>query len=585
MSFDGITTKALVNEMQRLVGARINRVNQPENLDLVLTIHKDTTERLLISAGNNAPRFHLIEEAPKNPSSPPNFCMLLRKHIQGGIIKSISQHTLDRVVRFDISSYDEMGYPCIKTLVIEIMGRHSNIILLDDDTVLDSIKRVTLDMSRIRQILPGTKYMTIDDGKINLLTTDALPSETFDFEKSTLAYKSFYLNYTGLSPLISKEIMYRAGLDVDTRLNILKADDLRLLDSSFITFRNKIRENEFKPYLINSFTSEKPIGFYPLEILHLGGSIESYNTMSEVLDIYYSYTDTSDRLEQITSNLLKSVNNRIKRLRNKYIEQKNELDTAKQREILKVYADLISANIHNIQRGSNSIELNNFYSETMETINIPLDIKLSPVQNAQYYYKKYSKLKKTEEVLTGEIPKLINEISYLEQVKLTLSSASEIEEIDEIREELVQGGYIKTKKSKKKQKNKKSKPLSFTTSDGFEVLVGKNNSQNDELTLKTAQKSDIFLHAQKVPGAHVILRTNNKELPETSLYEAAYLAAKYSSLKEENQVMIDYTQKKNVYKAKGAKPGMVYYNNFESVLIDLSDKTILDRIKESKSTI
>lgn len=585
MSFDGITTRALVSELQRLVGARINRINQPESLDLVFVVHKDKTERLLLSAGNNAPRFHLISDAPKNPLTPPNFCMILRKHIQGGIIKSITQHTLDRVVRIEISSYDDMGYPCIKTIIIEIMGRHSNIILLDGETVIDSIKRVTLDMSRVRQILPGMKYVMIEDDKNNLLESDVLPSEIFDFSKSAQAFKSFYMNYTGLSPLISREIMYKTGLEVDIRLNILSDEDISSLDKAFIEVREMIRNNTYSPTLILSLESEKPVGFYPFEIIHLGDSNIKKDTMSELLDVYYSYTDTSDRLIQMSSNILKSINNRLKRLQNKYVEQKNELDIAKQREKLKVYADLISANIHNIDRGVESVDLNNFYSESMETINIPLDVKLNPVQNAQNYYKKYSKLKKTEEVLSRELPKLTNEIEYLRQVQLTLDSVSEIEELDEIREELMQGGYIKARKSKTKKKTKQSsKPLSFLTSDGLEVLVGKNNRQNDELTLRTAQRSDIFLHAQKVPGAHVILRTQNKDVSDKSIYQAAYLAAKYSSLKNESHVMIDYTEKKNVNKPKGAKPGMVYYNNFESILIDLTDKSISDNIKENKST-
>ncbi|WP_425540233.1 Rqc2 family fibronectin-binding protein [Microaceticoccus formicicus] len=581
MSFDGITTRSIISELSKMVGARINRVNQPESLDIILILHKGVTKNLLLTANSNVPRFHIINDTPKNPMTPPNFCMVLRKHIQGGIVKSISQYKLDRVVKLEISTYDEMGYPCVKSLVIEIMGRHSNIILLDDNNkIIDSIKRVTMDMSRIRQILPGATYNIIEDDKKDLLKEDVLPSQLFDFTKSNAAYKSFYMNYTGLSPLISKEIIYRSGLDVDIKLNNLEKLDIENIDNEFIKIRNLIRDKDFKPYLLLSLTGDKAVGFYPIEINHLGGQLTTNETMSQVLEEYYGTKDNSDRLNQMISNILKVVNNRIKRSQNKLIQQISELEESQNRDIYKVYADLISANIHLINRGVESVKLQNFYTEDLETLDIPLDIKLSPQQNAQHYYKKYSKLKKTEEVLSDEIPKLKEEINYLNQVKLTLSSITEVDEIQEIREELSKGGYLKLSKAKSKNKSSApSKPLKFITSDGLNVYVGKNNRQNDELTLKFASKSDLFFHAQKVPGAHVILKTDSKEISDKSIYEAAYLAAKYSSLKDENQVMIDYTEKKNVYKAKGAKPGMVYYNDFKSILVDLSDQSILRGIE------
>lgn len=582
MSFDGITTRSIISELSKMVGARINRVNQPESLDIILILHKGVTKNLLLTANSNVPRFHIIKDTPKNPMTPPNFCMVLRKHIQGGIIKSITQYKLDRVVKLEISTYDEMGYPCIKSLVIEIMGRHSNIILLDDNNkIIDSIKRVTMDMSRIRQILPGAVYNIIEDDKKDLLKEDALPSELFDFTKSTAAYKSFYMNYTGLSPLISKEIIYRSGLDVDIKLNNLEKFDIENIDNEFIKIRKLVRDKEFKSNLLLSLNGDKAVGFYPIDINHLGGQISTSETMSQVLEEYYGTRDNSDRLNQMVSNILKVVNNRIKRSQNKLIQQISELEESKNRDIYKVYADLISANIHLINRGVESVKLQNFYTESLETLDIPLDIKLSPQQNAQHYYKKYSKLKKTEEVLSDEIPKLKEEINYLNQVKLTLSSITEVDEIQEIREELSKGGYLKLSKSKSKAKSSApSKPLKFITSDGLIVYVGKNNRQNDELTLKLASKSDLFFHAQKVPGAHVILKTDSKEISDKSIYEAAYLAAKYSSLKDENQVMIDYTEKKNVYKAKGAKPGMVYYNDFKSILVDLNNQSIFSGIEK-----
>ncbi|MDO5717944.1 MAG: NFACT RNA binding domain-containing protein, partial [Tissierellia bacterium] len=500
---------------------------------------------------------------------------------QGGVIESVEQFKLDRVISINIRSMDDMGYPCKKRLIIEIMGKHSNIILVDeDDIVIDSIKKVTLDMSRVRQILPGAKYKYIQDEKINLLTENNLPSDLFDFSKSSNVYKAFYMNYTGMSPMIGKEIVYQSNFDIDKKLNTLNSDEIAKLDEVFIKYRDKIRESKFTPVILYDLNKIKMIGFYCMEIEHLGNNFTIYNSISNVLSLYYENHGVDDRLNQMNHNLLKSLNNRIKRYNNKYIALLNDLEEAKDREKYRVYADVLSANIHKIGRGNKTVELENFYSEDMEKIDIPLDIRISPAENAQNYYKRYSKLKKTEFVLNKEIPKLKSEIKYLDQVRHTLSSITELDELDEIKMELMNYGYIKKDKNKNKKKRvKSSKPLKNISSKGNIIYVGKNNKQNDELTLKTANKEDLFFHAQAVPGAHVILKNDSGELDESSIYEAAYLAAKYSSLKDENMVTIDYTSKKNVYKAKGAKPGMVYYNNFKSIVIDLKKPDLQIELK------
>ena len=590
MSFDGIVTKAVVNELKEsLVGGRIDKIYQQEKDEILINIHNSKINyKLILSASSNNPRIYLTKYSKKNPSYPPMFCMLLRKHLIGGIILNIEQFSLDRVIFIDISAIDELGQPTEKRLIIEIMGKHSNIILIDKSSlkIIDSIKRVNEDMSRIRQILPGMvyEYPPIKD-KVNPLTvTEEDFLKAIDTSNKNLSsYKFFYFNYLGLSPLISKEICFNSNLDIDRTLGSLYKEDKISLCNSFLKFMIKITNNEFAPVSIISPNDMEVLAFHSLDLNQFGKDNKLYfDSISELLDNYYHRKDIVDRIGQRSQSIRKSIQVKLDRALNKLGKQKEELFDSQDREKYKIYADLISANIHKIPRRAEIIELENFYDENMNKINIPLDIKLSPVANAQKYYKKYTKLKNAHLLLEEQIPETENEINYLENVLLSIENSSEIEELDEIKEELIKGDYIKgTIKNKKKKEETISKPLHYISKDGFNIYVGKNNRQNEYLTLRLSRKEDVWLHVQNMPGSHVIIEKGNKTIPSTTLEDAAILAAYYSKGKNSNHVPVDYTERKYVKKPKNAKTGMVIYENFKTIFVNPLKELVDNIIKAS----
>lgn len=573
MSYDGISTRAIAHELKEFIGARINRVNQPGRYDLVLNIYKGKEKNLFLSAGSSPARTHFINKTPANPQSPPNFCMLLRKHIQGGIITDIRQLGLDRVLIFEIESFDELFGLTKKELIIEMMGRHSNIILVDKESqkINDSIKRVSIDISRVRQILPSMAFETIPDDKIDLLVDHSLPSEVFPRDENGQAYKNFYRLYTGLSPLVSREIFYRAGVDTTTASSQMTEENFQAVDREFESLREDIREDNYQPNLNKNPATGEYTSFYPMILEHLMGERELYTSYSEALEKYFTSQISFDRLNQMKTSIRDTVSRQLSRDTNKYNAQVQDLERAKDRDKYIVWADVLSANFHQVQPGAEEITLYNFYDEEGGNVTIPLDVRKTPPQNAQAFYKRYSRLKNTDQILTRSIPRLEDEIAYLQQVLLNLDQVEEVDELVEIEEELEKAGYLKKKKRKRRPKDEsQSKPHRYQTSDGEDVYVGKNNRQNDQLTLRFANPDDYWFHVQTSPGSHVILRDSGS-VTEKSIEEAAYLAALHSSLAKEKMVTIDYTHKKNVYKAKGAKPGMVYYNEFDSIIVDMED--------------
>lgn len=587
MPLDGISLRCLREEFNMLVGAKINRVNQPKKLDLVLNLYKKDNYKLFLTANAANARINLIDKSPENPMTPPNFCMVLRKHIQGGVIKSFEQFKLDRVLKMDIETYDEMGYKVRKSLIIEIMGRHSNIILIDENnTIIDSLIKVNSSMSRVREVLPGKKYFPLEDQKINLLLEDKLPSQAFDLSSNGQAYKDFYKTYIGMSPALAREIFFITGLDPCQSLSSLELDDLKSLDQSFIKIREQIRSNDFKANIFTSKDGKSMIDFYPLELTHLQANPVEYKSLNDALDSYFNLIIKTDKLKDKSENLKKVVKNNISYISQRLDDMVRGMEKAKDREKYKVYADVLSANLHLLKGGEESLTAQNFYSENLKPITIPLDKTKSGPQNAQRYYKLYSKLKTRESKYAEEIPKMEDELFYLKQIISAIDNSEELQDLKEIEEELQKQAYIKQKQNKKQKHANKDKlgqahPLKFEATNGDLIYVGKNNKQNDYITLKLANKDDYFFHIQQVPGSHVILKLN-KELSKETILEAAYLAGHYSSLRNEKIVTVDYTQKKNVYKAKGAKPGMVYYNDFSSISIDLTDENlgkILDKRK------
>lgn len=587
MSFDGIVTRAVVEELKdTLVGGRINKIYQHEKDEILLNIHsKKTNYKLIISASSNNSRIYLTEHSKENPASPPLFCMVLRKHLSSGTILNIEQAALDRVIFMDISSIDELGQPMEKRIVIEIMGRYSNIILTDKDSyvIIDSIKKVNEAMSRVRQILPGLVYEKppIQNKSNPLESSKEEFIKYLNSSKQNLkTYKFFYLNYIGLSPLISREICFYSNIDIDRSIGSLYENEKDLLYNSFSRFMKKVKTNDFNPILIMD-QNEEAMAFHALELNQFGLDNKIHlNSISEVLDKYYYRKDVTDRLNQKSSAIKKSIGVKLDRTKNKLAKQKEELLESKDREKYKIYADLISANLHIIPRGQTNIELENFYDEDMSLLKIPLNNKYSPIENAQRYYKRYSKLKNAENLLVRRIPRTKNEIEYLENVLVSIENSTEIEELDEIKEELIQEGYIRgSKKDRNKKKQRISKPHHFISKDGFNIYVGKNNRQNDYLTLKSSHRSDTWLHVQKMPGSHVIVDNKGKDLPDSTLEEAAVLAAFYSKARNSNNVSVDYTERKNVRKARGAKAGMVIYNNFKTVNIN-PDIKLVRKIKK-----
>ena len=577
MSFDGIVTHAVVKELDDTIkGGRVDKIYQPEKDEILLFIHKTGINyKVVISASSNNPRIYLTDYNKKNPISPPMFCMLLRKHLNGGIILNIEQYELDRVIFIDFSSIDELGQPKVKRLIIEIMGKHSNIILIDKDSlkVIDSIKRVTSEMSRIRQILPGSIYEHPPLGdKLNPLNVNFNEfSNKIEIENKNIhIYKFLYYNFLGLSPLISKEICFDTSLDMDRTLLSLSQEDILELYNSFSDTMIKVKHNHYLPLYIKDKNSIK--AFHSLDLNQFGKNNKQYkDSISSVLDLYYHSTDVIDRINQKSQSIRKSIQVKLERAESKLGKQNQELLESKDRDKYKIYADLLSANLYKIPKGIGEIELENFYDENLEKILIPLDIKSSPSDNAQKYYKKYSKLKHANNLLLEQIPETKDEISYLENVLSSIENSTEISELEEIKEELMKEGYIKdTSKNKKKNKENISVPQHYLSRDGFHIYVGKNNRQNDYLTLKLAHKDDIWLHVQNMPGSHVVIKVAGSEIPPSTLEEAALLASYFSRGKNSNHVPVDYTLKKFVKKPNNAKPGMVIYDNFKTLIVNPS---------------
>lgn len=583
MAFDGIVTNSLVKELKnKIVNGRINKVYQPESDEIFLHIRNNRENfSLLISASANNPRFHLTKTSKKNPMKAPMFCMILRKYLEGATILNVEQVSMDRIIFIDVSSRDELGIDSEKRLVLEIMGRHSNLILIDKESgkIIDSITRVTEDMSRVRQVLPGLTYnFPPEQDKKNPLTTCL--DEFFyllEIEKATTpVFKFFYFNYLGLSPLISREFCFNANVDKNTKIKDLTDDMKHDLFNSFKLEMDNINNNIFKPCLIYDDNQIRMKAFHALNLRQFGENAYKiyFNSISELLDEYFSKKDHYDRILQKNQSLKRIVQVHLDRAINKLNKQEKEFDKSKDREIYKVYADLISANLYHIESGSKEITVQNFYDENLANIEIPLDEKYSAPINAQRYYKRYSRLKNAYNRLKLQIPETKSEIFYLENILVSIDNSTEFGELEEIEDGLVKDGYIKKSKKKSKAKTIESNPHHYKTSDGIDILVGKNNRQNDRLTFKNSSRDDTWLHVQKMPGSHVIIKNNGQKLSKETLEIAGHLAAYYSSARAGSNVPIDWTERKHVKKPKGAKPGLVIYDNFETIFVTPDIKVI-----------
>lgn len=577
MSFDGIFTKAVVDEIYPLLlNGKINKINQPDKNEINLQIYNKENYKLLLSCANNLSRIHLSEKSKKNPITAYNFCMLLRKHLVGGTIKNIYQHKMDRVVCFEIENLNELKELSKKLLIIEIMGKHSNIILVDKESnkIIDAIKHIDSRQSSIREVFPNKDYFFVKDEKENILDKNyKLPSEILKNSEPISMKKFFYTNYLGFSPIISYELLHNSNVDMDINSSNLNNENIQKIDENFFKLVEKIKNKNYYPIFIKDEMNNNK-DFYCFD-LNLYEKKESVDSLSKLVESFYHNNSLRDRINQKASGFKKILNTKLNRLTNKYLAMNDELLNNQSKEDLKIFADLLSINIYKIEKGMKKISVENIY-DNMKEIEISLDERKSPRENIEAYYKKYKKLKTADEIIKAELPKIEEEIKYIKQILETIEIITELNELSEIEEELISLGYIR-KSKKNKQKLEKSKPYIFETDSGALIYVGKNNLQNENLTLKFANKNDIFFHAQDVPGSHVILRGTN--LTEDDYKIAGFLAGYYSYFKNEGYANVDYTEKKHIRKAKGTGLGMVYYDNYKTLFIDFKDK-LYDKYKK-----
>lgn len=579
MAFDGITVAALVQELRdNLTGGRIAKIAQPEPDELLLTIKTPAGQRkLYISASASLPLIYLTDENKLSPMTAPNFCMLLRKHIGNGRITSISQPKLERIISLHIEHLNELGDLCEKKLIIEIMGKHSNIIFCDDkDMILDSIKHVSAQMSSVREVLPGRTYFIPDTmEKSDPLSVDVSSFMEILRLKPVPLGKAIYTSFTGISPVIAEDICFLAGLDSQLPASELDEDTFLHLFRQFSYYMDDIRNCHFHPCIYYDGTSPKDFGAVTLS--HFSNyTKQEFTSISEVLNTYYATKNTLTRIRQKSADLRHVVQTALERNRKKYDLQKKQLRDTENREKYKVYGELIHTYGYNLAPNSRELTALNYY--TNEEITIPLDPTLTPAENAQKYFNKYNKQKRTFEALTELIQETADDIHYLESISNSLDIALTEADLIQIKEELMQTGYVRRKYTKKKEKIT-SRPMHYISSDGYHMYVGKNNLQNEELTFSFANGNDWWFHAKGAPGSHVIVKTGGDELPDRTFEEAGRLAAYYSKNRGSDKVEIDYVEKKHVKKPNGSKPGfVVYYTNYSLVIdSDISNlKTVQD---------
>ena len=563
MAFDGVVIANIVYDMNRLLtGGRIYKIYQPEADELLLVVKNNKeTYRLLISAGASLPLIYFTTKTKANPMTAPNFCMLLRKHVANGRITAITQPGMERIIVFEIEHLDDLGDLRHKKLIIELMGKHSNIIFCDEnDMILDSIKHISAQVSSVREVLPGrTYFIPAQQDKMNPLEETAEHFTEHALSKPCGVAKAIYTSYTGISPLAANEFCYRADVDGDAPCASLNEAQKEKLAEVFLAAMIDIREGRFYPNII--MHQDEPVEYAAIPLTsYASDTVVSYDSISEVLENYYAQRSLYTRMRQKSADLRHVITTLLERNRKKYDLQKKQLKDTEKREKYKVYGELIHTYGYQLEEGCKGFDALNYY--TNETIHIPLDATISPLDNAKKYFDRYAKLKRTYEALTDLIEDTQLEIDHLDSIATALDIAETEADLQQIKEEMMESGYIKHKYSKKKTQGK-SKPYHYRSTDGFDIYVGKNNFQNDELTFKFAEGNDWWFHAKGMPGSHVLVKTKTGEMPDRTFEEAGRLAAFYSKGRGNEKVEIDYLQKKNVKKPNKAKPGfVVYYTNY-----------------------
>lgn len=571
MALDGLFLRHIKNEIEtNALGARVSQIYQPNRDELILSLRTyNGNKKLLISSRANSPRINFCETTPENPPQPPMFCMLLRKRIGGGKLIAVRQLECDRVIFLDFECINELGDTTIVTIACEIMGMYSNIIIINSDSVIiDSLKRVDLTMSSQRLVLPNIKYeLPNSQDKLNILTTTAkeIADKIKSLDSEMPLNKAILSVIQGVSPIVCRELEHKVMEGATNKLEGILFDKLILEIENL----KEIAENcKGEPYALYH-EDGKPMDFSFIDISQFGSFVKAQKkqSFSLLLDDYYETRDSRERMRVKSQSLLKLLSNLSERIARKISKQQIELKQCSNREHLRICGDLLQANLYRIEKGATFVDVENFYDENYANLRIKLNPAISPPANAQKYYKDYQKAKNAEIVLTEQIAKSKAELEYIDSVLDIVNRAESEKDLSQIREELTQQGYIRHQRGKQKQPAKTA-PLEFTSSDGFKILVGRNNLQNDRLTLKTASKNDMWLHTKDIHGSHTVIIGDGKEITDTAILEAAQLAAYHSKAQNSSKVPVDYTLVRYVSKPSGAKPGMVIYVNNKTVYVD-----------------
>lgn len=571
MAFDGIVISNLVWELrERLTDGRINKIYQPENDAIVLTIKNNRNNyRLLLSASPSLPLAYLTEDTGTNPMVAPNFCMLLRKHISGGRIVSVVQPEMERILKFEIEHLNELGDLCTKFLIVELMGKHSNIIFCQPDgTIIDSIKHISLNVSSVREVLPGRSYFIPNTMlKMNPLTIDTNEFIEKVLSKPLPAGKALYTSLTGISPVIAEEICFRASIDSGMSASGLSDAEKLHLFGVFSRLMEDVENHCFTPIII--YRGKEPVEFSALTLTcYSDCESHTFDSISTVLRTYYAEKNATSRIRQKSHDLRHVVSTALDRTRKKYDLQLKQLKDTEKREKYKIYGEMINTYGYGLEEGAKNMTCLNYY--TNKEMTVPLDPQLTPQENAKKYFERYGKLKRTFEALSTLTEETHDEMEHLDSISTALDLAQTEGDLVQIKEELIQAGYVKRHTGGRNMKKQKltSQPLHYISSDGYDMYVGKNNLQNEELTFKFANGGDWWFHAKGIPGSHVVVKSGGDKLPDRTFEEAARLAAYYSKNRTSEKVEIDYIQRKHVKKPNSGKPGFVIYHTNYSMMIE-----------------
>ncbi len=583
MSLDGTTIAAIVDEFQeKLLRARVDKIYQPKDNLLTFRVRQPGKNiKFLLSANPRNPRVYITKQNFENPKQAPNFCMILRKYLQHGRIKKVIQPDFERMLEIIVQVKTDSGDLVDYTLIIELMGRHSNIILTaPDGEILGAIKHVTKKMSRHREIIPGKKYNTPPKQDKN----NPLEASWTEFKElltnqiNQAVYRAIMNSYRGIGPLMAIEIAFRANLEKSKELKKIK--EIKALWPAFENLFNKISNKEFNPNLIldqnNNFEAYAAIKLKQYNDLNT----QQYDSISNLLDFYFTEKIERKAYNRLYQKISKTLKDNFENLAKKERRLKGQLKGAQNAEKHKLKGELITANIYQLEKGLKKVNLENYYDENNKEITIELDPELEPYENAEKYFNKYEKAKKSVKFLKIELQKLENERIYLEEVENSLEQAKNSQELAEIEEELIEEGYISNQQKNPNKRDKKMPPLKFISSDGYQILVGRNNKQNDKLTKKIANNQDTWLHVKEIAGSHTIIKNDTgKKIPEQTLYEAAVIASYHSKAKQSSNVPVDYTKVKYVKKPKGVKPGLVNYRKHKTLYVD-PDEALVKELKD-----